>query len=42
MSNALKRNIYSQPMAGFRAEKAVELFELKGVQLHAALALGAA
>ena len=37
---ALKRNIYAHPMAGFKAEKAVELFELKGFQPHAAVALG--
>ncbi len=37
---ALKRNIYAHPMAGFNAEKAVELFELKELVPHAAVALG--
>jgi nitroreductase len=37
---ALKRNIYAHPMAGFDAKKAVEMFDLKEIQPHAALALG--
>lgn len=37
---ALKRNIYAHPMAGFDSKKAVEIFDLKEIQPHAAVALG--
>jgi len=37
---ALRRNIYAHPMAGFDAAKAAELFELSDVELHAVIALG--
>ena len=37
---ALKRNIYAHPMAGFDAKKAAEIFDLQDIEPHAALALG--
>lgn len=37
---ALRRNIYAHPMAGFNAAKAAELFGLSELELHAVVALG--
>jgi len=37
---ALRRNIYAHPMAGFNAARAAELFGLEKLELHTVVALG--